>query len=145
MKSSERDSINKSVQHLCVCVCVRGVDGWTDLATIYIVQIVNISMPGVLYMIRGRIKSLFHDRRVNRQMWGINELGRWRFTCVAGERTNVNVTVETNCWLCQTGIKTSERYSKGEILCVVFMFIRCLQRTWAEMSYCHEKDWNLRH
>lgn len=37
--------------------------------------------------------------------------------------TNVNVTLEANCWLCQTGIKTSKRYSTGDTLCVVFLYL----------------------
>lgn len=40
-------------------------------------------------------------------------LGNWKI---------VNVALESNCWLYQTGIKTSnKRYSKGDILYVVFL------------------------
>lgn len=41
---------------------------------------------------------------------------------MSGKWKIVNVTVERNCWLYQTGIKTSnKRYSKGHILYVVFI------------------------
>lgn len=48
----------------------------------------------------------------------------WRFTCASGKWKFVNVTLESSCWLYQTGIKTSDkRYSKGDIVDAVFLLI----------------------